>query len=103
MTDPVEFDPAARALLAELLNARARIAEWEQIKTDLEERLKALIDDAPVATIDGRPVVQWATVTSRVLDQARLKAEHPELAAQYLVQRQTRPFRLLEGNLGGRS
>jgi putative phage-type endonuclease len=55
---------------------------------------KVLTDRATLLGPDGHPLATWKTQTAKRLDQARLKAEHADLVAQYTTESTTRVFRL---------
>lgn len=62
----------------------------QQIAQALEE------SDAEVGTLNGHPAVRWSPVTTNRLDTKRLRAEHPDLAAEFSVTSHTRRFTLVE-------
>lgn len=94
--DPVaELDAEGRGLLAELLHARAQAARWQEQTEELEYRLKKVLDDVSLATVNGQPAVIYRAVTSRVLDQRRLRSELPDLCRAYSTERFSRPFRVV--------
>lgn len=49
------------------------IAALEERRKVARERIEAALGDAETGTVDGRPVVRWAHVTTRRLDQRRAK------------------------------
>jgi putative phage-type endonuclease len=78
-----ELDPG---VAMELLRAhQARKAADEAYKA-AEAAVKAALGDATTATLDGSVIATWTRTTSRRLDQRRLKADHPDLVADYLTE-----------------
>jgi predicted phage-related endonuclease len=65
--------------------AHQKAKEWQETADVAKSRITAALDaaGAQVGTIDGQPAVRWTTVLSNRVDGARLRSEHPELAAGY--------------------
>jgi predicted phage-related endonuclease len=65
---------------------------------EMEEASRAAIEEAlgdnEVGELDGAPAVNWTRVTSRRLDQKALKAEHPDIVAEYTRPSESRRFGL---------
>lgn len=74
--------------------ARAEAALLTEEAKVLDERIKAAWGSATEATIGGEPAGTWQEVTSRKLDQARLKAEYPDVVAACMYTSTVRTFRL---------
>ena len=61
----------------------------------LEAGVKKILQDGAVLLgPDGRQLATWKNQTARRLDQARLKAERPDVAAEFTTQTESRVFRL---------
>lgn len=80
-----EADDAARVrdLLADRAAAQAAIKVAEADKARVEAELVALIGDAEALTVGGRVVATRKQITAHRLDQAALRADHPDIAEQY--------------------
>jgi hypothetical protein len=81
---------ADRKLTAEIdrLNEahQVRVAELVQARDDIREQIQTRMGAATEARVGGRPAVIWKWMKpGRHLDQKRLRADHPELVAQYTV------------------
>lgn len=76
---------------ADLAVRSSEARRLEKVRDGLRTRLRAAAEGREWLALDGRPVARWATVTAKGqplaprLDTARLKAEHPDLCAEYLV------------------
>jgi len=76
-----------------ILAARAAEAVAKKAKEDLEKQLKAEIgQDATEILVEGQVVFSWVPQTKTVLDTARLKAERPEVFAEFAKTQVTRPL-----------
>ena len=72
-----------RSLVRALAVARRRRTETEHDVKRLEEMLINLMRGATEATIDEKLVATWNPVHSSTIDAKRLRAEHPNLAAEF--------------------
>jgi putative phage-type endonuclease len=81
-------------LAAELIQARAEAKRWAETQHAAENRLKALLGDAEVATVGGMKVATWKAQAARRVDLRRLEAEHPDIAEQYRTESSTRVLRV---------
>lgn len=84
--------------LAYTLDELARIEDdmkrLEAMRDHYRNTLRAALGDATTGVIDGEPVVTWKAQTARRLDTARLRADLPEVAAQYETESVTRVLRV---------
>jgi putative phage-type endonuclease len=89
----VRLAPDALAVLREL---RSRTAQRDAVERQCEElrnQLKATIGDAETALdAQGEEVIHWRTVVSERVDVTRLRAERPEIAAEFVKPIQSRRF-----------
>jgi predicted phage-related endonuclease len=76
--------------------AGAQIAKLEELRGVARQHIEAALGDHEVGTVNGRPVVRWTVVTSRRLDQKKLKADHPDLAEALTVPSTSRRFTLVK-------
>lgn len=93
MPDPMTDDaPPTTELSTELAGwlaawhrAREKVRHWQAAADTAQQHLTAALDaaGAAVGTVRGRTAVRWTRVESRRVDGARLRAEHPDLAALY--------------------
>ena len=90
----IEADADALEAYLELRSLERGIKELETSAERRREQLKLYLREHARLTVDGRDVVTWKHQESRVLDQARLKAERPELVEPFYTTRASRVFRL---------
>lgn len=84
----IELPPNVANEVELLTVCRSKIAEYEADAETAEARLKMFMGDAECATVDGVPTISWRTAkAARVFDAKRFKAEHPEIACEYEVER----------------
>lgn len=84
---------AELVLLRQVEEQRAKLAE---LRTRLQDRIKAAMGTAEVGTLGGVPVVSHKSVLSIVLDQSDLKARYPDVAEDCLTITEARRFKLLK-------
>lgn len=74
--------------------------QWAQIADRAKQQITQQLerDAAEIGTVDGRPAVKWATVTTRRLDTKALKEKDPDLAARYVVETTSRRFTVLDAD-----
>lgn len=66
---------------------KEQIAELEDRKAEAEKSIKMAFDDAESISYGGLTLATWkGSKPSEKVDVARLKADHPELVAQYIKQ-----------------
>ena len=71
--------------------------EMENLKTEeeyLKTKVMAAFGDAEEITYQGDRLATWKTQKARRLDRKRLKEEHPDIAAEYTHETESRVFRL---------
>lgn len=89
----VRLAPDALVVLREL---RSRTAQKDAIERQCEElrnQLKATIGDAETALdAQGDEVIHWRAVVSERVDVTRLRAERPDIAAEFVKPIQSRRF-----------
>jgi putative phage-type endonuclease len=94
----VELPPNVARQWHELIATKTHLAALESDAERMEAQIKLAMGDAEVATIDGMIAATWKTPKpARVLNQTLLRAEHPELAAQYEIERHAGRRFLLKG------
>lgn len=71
--------------LAAYRRAKQKARQWGDTADQAQKHITDALDaaGAEVGTVDGTPAVRWVTVKYPRVDAARLRSEHPELAAQY--------------------
>lgn len=71
---------------------------WSEIADRAKQQISQALEEAgaEVGTVDGYPAVRWTQVTSQRLDTKRLKAAHPDIAAEFLVSSSSRRFTLVD-------
>ena len=91
----VELDADAVLLVEDLAALRA---EQKRLADD-EQRLKRLVGEvlgaAQSGTVNGAPVVQYRSSTRTTIDAARLRAEHPDIAASFSTSKSFRALRIV--------
>lgn len=78
----------------ELGGVKAAIKELEKHEEALENRIKAYLGNHTVGTIGGEMAATWKDVKSRRIDTKALAADLPEIAEQFRVPSESRPFRI---------
>ena len=69
----VDFDPAVASFVTALVEAKAKIKEWETRADEYEQIIKAALGDASVGLINGREAVRWTTVESSRIDTKKVQ------------------------------
>lgn len=87
----IDIDQLA-PVIEELGGIKAAIKELEGSKDALENRIKAYLGNHTIGTIGGKPAATWKASTSSRIDTKALEAEHPEIAAKFRVESETRRF-----------
>lgn len=90
----VEVDPSIVAVINELRIVKASIKVYEEQHEELANTIKAAIGDAEVATVGGVPVATWSKSVRSGFDRARLEADHPRIAMEYVKSTPVRTLRL---------
>ena len=90
----VELPPDAANWRALIQDCDAKMKDLEETKKLARARLEQMMGDAELGLIDGRPAVHWTVVSSRRLDQKKLKEQAPELVEACTVTSITRRFTL---------
>lgn len=95
MPTSCELDAAqAPMLIDQLQMARKMAKEAEQLEAEAKDALARMLLSNEIGTINGVPVITWKQQAGkRSLDTKRLKAEMPEIAAQF--ERDGSPFRTM--------
>lgn len=78
----VDADEAKR-WLAQRAAAKDAIALAEAQSAEADNHLKLMLGNATVALVDGKPAYTWKPVPVRRVNAKRLKAEQPDIYAQY--------------------
>lgn len=73
----------ADRMIANIEECRVIEEEIKKAKAEAENGLKALLQDAECGKTPSGYSVRWKTSTTSRLDSAKLKADHPDLVAQY--------------------
>lgn len=97
MTDPNTVDlDQVRDQIDALTFVEAQIKALTETKASLQADIKQALGDNEIGVLDGEPVVTWKRTKRTALDQRALKADHPELVAQYMTATEVRTFRWAE-------
>lgn len=89
-----EIDLSDRSkLLTDYEEAKEQEAFWEAKKNTAENQIKALLGTNERARV-GDQLITWKTQIINRIDSTRLKAELPEIYAQYLNASSSRPFKV---------
>lgn len=72
--------------------------QWGEIADRAKQHISQALEeaDAQIGTVNGHPAVRYTEITSQRLDTKRLKAEHPDLVAHFMVTGHSRRFTLVE-------
>lgn len=79
----IALPPEASDLIDLYRNAQGMLRYWEQAKQRAENALKAMMGNATVGLLGGKPAVRWTRYTTQVLDQQALREAHPEIVAAF--------------------
>lgn len=79
----VELPGEIASLLLERVELKAVAKQTKTAIDEIENRLRAAIGDAEIATVDGTPVLTLRAQERRGLDAKALERDHPDLAAKY--------------------
>lgn len=85
----------ADALIRQYLDATAAIREMERLRDEAANRLKAMMGDAELGYVAGRPRVKRTTVRASRLDAKALREAHPDIAAEFTRESTYRRFLVL--------
>lgn len=86
----------ADEIVAQWLEIKKGEDEMKTAKATCENQLKALLQDAESGTTANGYTVRWTSYTQSRLDTTKLKAEQPEIAANYTVQTSARKLSIVE-------
>jgi predicted phage-related endonuclease len=73
--------------------AKRFIRDLEAQRDGAEAAIKAALGDASEGTVNGQRVVTWRTQTRRSIDAGALRNAHPNIAAEFTVERTYRVMR----------
>jgi len=90
-------DPVAEGILSDYLAGKAREEEGRRIAEQAKQRLESIMGENERAVVGGWQL-QWKPVTSNRIDSKRLKAELPEVAAQFSKPSTSRRFDVKESS-----
>lgn len=93
----VDLPTNATDVLDRLRHVRAELKSYQELEDMLKAELCQMIGEADTAVLDGRTVATWKPQTRDNFDTKAFRAAHPELAAQFTKQVQTRTL-LLKGD-----
>lgn len=86
--------------LRTLATVKARMKQDEEREKDLSDQVKKFMGDHDTLLGDDRPLATWKIQAGReYVDQKKLKAEQPDIYAQYL--KSTQPSRILRLKITG--
>jgi len=77
-----------------LRHCKTKMAEYAEMIERSKAAVQEALQDNEIGTIDGQPVIRWSHQKVTRLDQKKLKAEHPEIVAQYMVTSEQRRFEI---------
>jgi predicted phage-related endonuclease len=85
---PIELDDAGFNAVMALRFIRSQRLAAEREEERIKAEIAGLLGDAEAGSFGGREIIRWSNVKgAKALDQKRLAAEHPEIVADYTVQR----------------
>ena len=69
----IDLDAQAQHWVASYIEAKAKIAEWQE-KADLAgEQVKSALGDCSIGLVNGRETVRWTRVQSKRVDVKKLR------------------------------
>lgn len=84
--------PAADDLVQQFMTYKSQEESVSQLREKAEQELEALLGEHEVGETPAGHRICWKTVVSNRLDSKKLKAENPDLAAQYMSESISRRF-----------
>lgn len=90
----VDLPEDASNWLALIRQCDRDIKDLEETKKLARARIEQMLGDAEVGLVDGQAAVHWTVVTSRRLDQKKLKEQAPDLVEACTVTQLSRRFTL---------
>jgi putative phage-type endonuclease len=84
-------DEAAEVLLSDYLAHKVKAEEHAREADTAKQQLQSLMGEHETAVVGGWKL-SWKRQTQHVVDTKRLKAEKPEIAAEYMKESESRPF-----------
>jgi putative phage-type endonuclease len=96
VTTSVELDEITASWCRQLAQLQDRVSHLEADEDVLKGMIGHRLGEAAEGIYDGRPVVTWRTITRRVIDAKRLRAEHPDIATTYERPSASRVMRLVK-------
>jgi len=101
--EPSEAQPIAipidglKQLVAQLDEARQAQRDAKDRADEARDQIIAYLRDngGEVGTVDGRPAVEWKTVTKKQFETARFRVENPDMADEYTTERTENRLELL--------
>lgn len=77
--------------------AHEQASHYKNLADNIQKKITLALENAgaSVGTVRGVPAVRWVTVTSHRLDSVTLRADHPLIAADYMVPMHTRRFSVI--------
>jgi predicted phage-related endonuclease len=89
----VDFDPAVAAFVTALIEAKAKIKEWETRADEYEQIIKAALGEASVGLVNGREAVRWTAVETSRIDTKKVQELLPkELVDRFRTTTQSKRF-----------
>ena len=92
----VELPTEASDLIQRLRHVRSELASYKQLEDELKAEICDLLGDSDTAILNGVTVATWKGQKRESFDAKAFRAEHPDLAKQYMREVNTRTF-LLKG------
>ncbi len=93
----LEATAAVHGACDRLRQIRGQIAALEEQEANQQAEIMRYLGERERLTGNGEMLCTWKTQTAMRLDGAALKAEHPDLYAQYTKESTSRVFRLAKG------
>jgi predicted phage-related endonuclease len=90
----VDLPEDATNWLALIRQCDRDIKDLEETKKLARARIEQMLGDAETGLLNGQPVVHWTFVSSRRLDQKKLKDQAPDLVEACTVTQLSRRFTL---------
>jgi len=85
---PLALDDAGFNAVMALRFVRSQRIAAEREEERIKAEIAGLLGDHEAGTFGGREIIRWANIKGRRdLDTKRLAAEHPEIVADYTIQR----------------
>lgn len=88
----VNLDPSLRADLELVAEAKRQTAQWDELQTAAENRIKASMGEGTHGYIGDQKVVEWKQFTRKQLRTKEMRLAHPGIVGEFTDEKPYRSF-----------